>query len=170
MKLKSKMLAIMLTAVTLFSLSACGKKAISAEKYQKIMVDAGMTVEIGEDMQEGVKSYYLASDLTRLSYLEFYESEAAAKAQFDEAVKEMRSMEAEINATDDGVAAHFEVVVSEASDINKLTASMGSEEAGFGFDKVIIIQVDDMLLLVHSYAAVADGTKAVDELVDKFGY
>lgn len=170
MKMKIKAVAVFLVAAMLFSLSACGKKPISAEKYQKVMADAGLTVEIGEDMQEGVESYYLASDLTRLSYLEFYESEAAAKLKFEEALEDMRSMEEEINASTDGVAANFKVETSKSSGVKKMTASMGSEEAGYGYDKVVILQIDNMLILVHSFAAVEDGTKAVDELVEKLGY
>ncbi|NLT10989.1 MAG: hypothetical protein GXY06_01035 [Clostridiaceae bacterium] len=170
MRIKLNAIAVIFVVSLMLSLSACGKKPITAEKYQKVMTDAGLTVEVGEDMQEGVESYYLASDLTRLSYLEFYESKDAAKEKFDDALKDMKDMEAEINASADGVAANFKVETSESSGVNKLTASMGSEDAGYGYDKVVIIQVDNMLILVHAFSEGEGGTKLVDDLVEKLGY
>lgn len=168
-----KVFALLLTVCMVFSLAACSKKQITAEKFLTALEDNGLLGEIipegsagGEEsgLVEGAYGSGTVENPIYSAYFYRYSSKEAAVAKYENVLaqyKQITDSEEVIGTVDESGKGNMKRVVINANPVK--------DEGGPGFYSVTV-QVGEIAVTLVANDNNADAIEKLDSILKDFGY
>lgn len=168
-----KVFALLLTVCMVFSMAACSKKQITAEKFMDALEDNGLLGEIvpegsagGEEsgLVEGAYGSGTVENPIYSAYFYRYSSKEAAVTKYEDVLaqyKQITDSEEVKGTVDESGKGNMKRVVINANPV--------AEDGGLGFYSVTV-QVDKIAITLVANDNTADSIEKIDSILKDCGY